>query len=172
MADNDQFLKRFLEVQSDLLAYVLCMGVEPPSAEDVLQDAAIIMMRKFDQFEAGTNFRAWAYAVVRFEVLKKREWQAKRPLALSDETLDSLEAAAAEAEPAPIELEALHHCMSRLAETARRLIRLRYELHLQAEQIAERLSRPVESIYTTLSRTRKALQDCIRQFERRQAATS
>jgi len=172
MQDNDGFLENFLPVQADLLAYILCMGVEPSSAEDVLQDAAIVMMRKFGQFEEGTNFRAWAYAVVRFEVLKKREWQARQPMRLSEEALDSLESMAAEEESGAIELDALYHCMERLSESAQRMLRMRYEMRLQVERIAERMQRPVDSVYTTMSRIRKTLQECIRHFGQREAVMS
>ncbi len=165
---HDRFLKLYLTVQSDLLAYILCMGVDPASAEDVLQDAAMIMMRKLDRFKEGTNFRAWAYAVVRFEILKKREWQAKQPLRLGEEALDHLESLASDENEEPVRLQALSHCMRLLPVNARRLVNMRFESNLDSAAIARRLKRPVDSIYTTLSRIRKTLQDCILKFEQTQ----
>jgi RNA polymerase sigma-70 factor (ECF subfamily) len=172
MTDKSTFLKLYLPLQSDLLGYILCTGVSPNSAEDVLQNAAIVLHKKFEQFEAGTNFRAWAYRVVRFEVLKMREWQAKQPMALSEEAMDRLEATAlADERPSP-RLQALSRCLGRLTDKARSLVRMRYDQRLPVTAIADRLRRPVESIYTTLSRIRKSLQQCVQQAESREAVGS
>ena len=46
--------------------------------EDVFQAANLVLWRKFDQFEPGTNFFAWACQIIRYEVLKYREKYARR----------------------------------------------------------------------------------------------
>ena len=42
----------------------------PLDAEDVLQEANLVLWRKFDQYQEGTNFFAWACQIIRYEVLK------------------------------------------------------------------------------------------------------
>ena len=52
-------------------------------AEDVLQEANMVLWEKFDQYVPGTSFFAWACRVIRFQVLKYREKQARGPTAQS-----------------------------------------------------------------------------------------
>src|ERR1043165_8093013 len=52
-------------------------------AEDVVQEAALLALGKLDQFEPGTNFRAWMAQMVRYVALnhaRKRQKQRGAPL--------------------------------------------------------------------------------------------
>ncbi|HZF66520.1 MAG TPA: sigma-70 family RNA polymerase sigma factor [Gemmatirosa sp.] len=42
----------------------LHLARNPADAEDLLQDAALLAFRHFDQFRAGTNFRAWFFRIL------------------------------------------------------------------------------------------------------------
>ena len=42
------------------------------SSEDVLKDVSVVLWKKFDSFEIGTDFGAWAMCVARFTVLNWR----------------------------------------------------------------------------------------------------
>ncbi len=156
------FVRSFLRIQGDLFAYILSRGIEPLAAEDVLQDAAVVLLEKYASFQPGTDFKAWAFAVVRFEVLKSHRSAGRRALLLDAGTLDRLEGlAASEAEAAPASVGMLQRCLERLTGSARELIRSRYRDGLSVEEIAQRLARPVNSVHVTLSRIRKALSECM-----------
>ena len=167
-----EFLRLYLDLQCDLLAYILSMGIAPNSAGDVMQNAAVIMLKKFDQFEPGTNFRAWAYTVVRYEVLKERTRSAKRPLQLSEEAMDSLQSIALAEQTPQIRIEALIHCIDKLSDKAAAMVGMRYIENMSVQRMAGRLMRSAESIYTGLSRIKKKLHECIRHFEKREAWVS
>jgi RNA polymerase sigma-70 factor (ECF subfamily) len=47
------------------------------AAEDVVQEAAMHALGKLDQFEAGTNFRAWMAQMVRYVALNHRRRRQK-----------------------------------------------------------------------------------------------
>ena len=47
-------------------------------ADDVLQDVNRIPWEKADEYEAGTNFAAWANRVAYFQVLTLRQQKARR----------------------------------------------------------------------------------------------
>jgi len=56
------------------------------SAEDVVQEAALLALGKLDQFEPGTNFRAWMAQMVRYVALNyARKRQKHRASALGPE---------------------------------------------------------------------------------------
>jgi RNA polymerase sigma-70 factor (ECF subfamily) len=170
MADHEEFLRLFMPLQGELLAFILAAGVSSADADDVLQNAAVVMWRKFDTFEPGTNYRAWAFAVLRFEIRKTFSSRATRVLSLTDGALADLEAmATAEPEPPQTRVKALVECLGRLRPNARSLVDLRYRTRLSVGDIARRLRRPVDSIYTTLSRIRKTLGECVERAIRREA---
>jgi RNA polymerase sigma-70 factor (ECF subfamily) len=162
MASNGEFIRLFMPLQGDLLAYILSMGVAPADAEDVLQDSASIMFSKIDQFKEGTNFRAWAYAIVRNEILRYFSKAKKKPLSLTDEAYGDIEHLATDESEVPsIELKALIMCLEGLGDKARDMVMMRYRDNMQVKGIADELGRPANSVYVTLSRIRKKLQECI-----------
>lgn len=161
-ATNEDFVKLFMPLQGDLLAYVMSMGVPASDADDVLQDAACVILRKISEYETGTNFRAWAYAIVRNEVSNHLKARKRRLLRLSDETTAELHRIATDPVESPVlPLAVLRACVERLQSNGRNLIRLRYEQSRSVKQIADEIGRPVESVYVTLSRLRKVLSDCV-----------
>jgi len=42
------------------------------ATEEISQAVAVIMWRKWDKFEVGSDFMKWARGIARFEVLKYR----------------------------------------------------------------------------------------------------
>ena len=166
MTSNHDFMRLFLPIQADLLAYILAMGVRADEADDVLQESATVMLQKFGQFQAGTQFRAWAYTIVRNEVLRSLKKTSRRLLTLSPEALQDIEyLAVTETEVPVLRLKALNVCLQKLQTQAATMIQLRYREDLSVGEIAEKLQRPADSIYTSLSRIRKTLFECIRRAE-------
>ena len=55
-------------------------------AEDVLQEAALLALKKVDQFEPGTHFVAWMAQMVRFVALNQLRKQTRAHAAPLDET--------------------------------------------------------------------------------------
>lgn len=170
MAKPKDFVGLFMPLQGDLLALILAMGVPPHAADDVLQNAASTILQKIETFELGSNFRAWAFAIAKNHALHALRHQARKPLLLSDQACaDISRLIESEAQAEPFRLKALSVCVEKLQERARDLVKLRYHENLSVKAIAQKLNRPVESIFTTLSRIRKSLLDCVRRFEQTEA---
>jgi len=155
-----------LPLQGDLLAYIQARGVPFQDADDVLQDSAGVMLAKIGQFKLGTNFRAWAFAIVKNEILRAFKTITRRPLSLDEGVYETIAVIAENEETVPsIRLKSLNFCLEKLKDKARTLIDLRYRKSLNTSQISKRLNRPVISIYTSLSRIRKQLLDCVSRRE-------
>ena len=97
-------------------------------AEEILQETNLVLWRKFEEFPADSDFRAWAFQVAFNKVNRstsgtagtncasgRRSPIAWRPLAAS--AADSL----------PAELEALDACKKQLSQHDRDLIERRYQ---------------------------------------------
>ena len=58
-AKRDRVLKHALECRVELVAYARAVLGDYAAAEDVVQEAMLVVVKKFDQFEEGTSMLAW-----------------------------------------------------------------------------------------------------------------
>jgi RNA polymerase sigma-70 factor (ECF subfamily) len=162
------FVQLFTKNQRRLFLFILSQVPNPGDAEEILQNVNVIVLKKHDQFQPGTNFLAWAAAIANFEVLKYRSRRSRDRLVFSDQFLASV---AEEALEQSDELErrrtALKDCIEKLRSRDRDLIRLRYAPGETGKNLAERIGRPSNSVYQSLGRIRRTLMECI---QRRLAA--
>src|SRR5688500_18625993 len=69
--------------------WLIAIGIvsDASAAEDVVQEAALLALEKLDQFQPGTNFRAWMAQMVRFVALNHaRKRQKHKAVTLEDST--------------------------------------------------------------------------------------
>ncbi len=83
----DIVLKRALQYRVQLLAYARSLLGDYTEAEDVIQEALLVVVKKADQFQEGTSMLAWCRAIVRLEVLRARQQQRRQP-SLNDRLLE------------------------------------------------------------------------------------
>lgn len=143
-------------------AYVMTMVPHPQDADDILQEAKVVMWRHFAKFESGTNFGAWARKIAFHQVLAYRKRKHRDRLDFSE---DFLRTVADEAEHSAEHLEQrerlLHDCIAKLPPDHREALDLRYREGLSLEDMAARLGRTVGALYRQLSRTRAVLHECV-----------
>ncbi len=159
---DEQFVQLFTRHQRKLFLIILAQVGNPVDAEEILQETNLVIWRKSHQFRAGTSFLAWAGRIAHFEILKFRERTRRERLRFSGTFVERI---AQEVLEASDELErrrqALHECLERLRPVDRDLIRERYVPGASGKELAERLGRPVNSIYQSLGRIRRTLLECI-----------
>jgi len=157
-----EFVQLFTKHQRRLFLLILTQIHDPIEAEEVLQNVNVIIWKKCNQFQAGTNFLAWAGAIVTFEVLKYRSRRTRERLVFSDEFLATV---AAETLERSDELElrrvALKDCIQKLRRQDRELIEQRYSPGETGKNLAEVVGRPANSVYQSLGRIRRNLMECI-----------
>lgn len=143
-------------------AYVMTMVPHPQDADDILQEAKVVMWRSFAKFQPGTNFGAWARKVAFHQVLAYRKRKHRDRLDFSE---DFLRTVADEAEASADRLEQrerlLHDCVGKLPADHRDALHLRYHEGLSLEDMAARLDRTVGALYRLLSRVRQTLHECV-----------
>lgn len=157
-----EFVGLLTQHQPGIYALIRSLVPHRADAEDILQETSQVLWKKFDSFESGTNFLAWARQVARFEVQHfLRQRQADRlcfsePLveALADEGLQSDERASETS-------AALQSCLTKLDRTDRELLTNRYEENTTLQQLAEQSRASVQTLYSRLKRIRRRLFDCI-----------
>ncbi|HEX3357984.1 MAG TPA: sigma-70 family RNA polymerase sigma factor [Tepidisphaeraceae bacterium] len=162
------FIQQYTGCQSSLRAFVLSLVPHWADAEEITQRCSLIMWKKFDQFQPGTNFFAWACKIARLEVKEYRKRQARQRVIFSDAFIDAVadEMAALSAE-LPARVHALQRCVEKLSAQNQELLRLHYEEGQSIQTVAQSVNRPLNAVYKAFSRVRQALHECI---DRRLAA--
>jgi len=171
-SDNDHNAESYLvllnEHERALAGYVHTLVNDQADVEDILQACKLTMWKKFDQFESGTNFLAWARKVALHQILNYRRSEKRKPLySTSPAFIDSIaEEIDQQGDALTDRAEALHICLGKLPEKQRRTVLLRYYEGLEIGEIAQKTSRTEAAVYRLLSRIRGVLNDCIsRQME-------
>jgi RNA polymerase sigma-70 factor (ECF subfamily) len=160
--DKQDFLRHFLQAESSLRGYTLTHVRDFGVAEDLLQQTALILWQKFEQYDPCRPFLAWALGVARLEILNAaRRTRPGRSLAEGD--LDELvvgEYLRLESE-LPRRRQLLRLCLKQLPESMTAAVRLRYEHGSSLERIAATLGKSLSAVKVILHRARLSLQECV-----------
>ncbi len=160
---NEEFVRLFTQSQRSLYLFILPLVHTAADAEEVLQETNVVVLSKWNQFQAGTNFLAWCRAIARLEVFRFRRRNFHRLQLLDDDVMNLI---AEDIEEDPVDHEqqrrALGDCLEKLRESDRDLIRRRYSDGATGDDVAHQLGRPANSVYQSLGRVRRTLLECIR----------
>jgi RNA polymerase sigma-70 factor, ECF subfamily len=160
--DQGEFLRLLLSHERRIYGYIRTVVFNAVDAEDVLQETSTKLWKNFHQFRPGTDFLAWSLTVARHEVSAYRRRQRSDRLRFSDELVGLLATVAENQCAGMSTLEtALAHCLGLLKPTSRDLLRRRYEPGASVERLAAETGRPVQTLYSILKRTRRAVFACI-----------
>lgn len=127
---------------------------------DVVQETFLTVTQKAHDFEPGTNFRAWLFAIARFKVLHSLR-EARLEQSFSPDLIDLLIPEAPDIDTFDERLIHLRACIARLSQQPKRMLHLRYEEGLSIADVADRMGRRVNSIKVMLCQLRGALRECI-----------
>lgn len=158
---SDAFVMQITACQSRLYAYILSLTGDREQAREVLQETNLVIWRKADQFEEGTNFIAWAFQIARYQVLAYRQKIARDKLVFDDALLDGMADIFAEDESFDARQDALAMCIEQIAPNHRNLLRIRYTDGLSVKEMSAQLDKSANAIAKLLHRTRLALLKCI-----------
>jgi RNA polymerase sigma-70 factor (ECF subfamily) len=162
-AAGSDFTRLLLQNQKRIYGLILSLVPNGPDADDIMQDACAVMWQKFDTFEPGTNFPAWALRIARYQVMTYYNRSRRARARLSDESLDAIADTLAEARIDKAErVEVLNLCLSKLSDGNREMIRQRYTQDKTVDAISEDTGRSIHAVYKALNRTHEALLRCMR----------
>ncbi len=160
---ESQFVAQLTECQLPLLLYVRSLLPGDAAAADVAQQANAKIWEKREDFQIGTNFKAWAFSIARFEVLNYRKQQARDSrLVFSDELQQTIADELMEScDDLQQRHEALRSCLGELRSKDRELLLRRYSGRGTLSQYAAEIGRSAGGLKVTLHRLRSSLLACI-----------
>jgi RNA polymerase sigma-70 factor (ECF subfamily) len=169
-AKAELFVRLLQPLQKPLKAYCYRMLGKRTSVEDVIQSAVANAFAHFEQFTEGSNFRAWIFRFVTFEIFNCNRKHA--PVSFGEVPADLLAEESGEFIAHPdihaaliddpdVVLEHLDdvvvEALQRLPPTERSVLLLYAIGEFSYQEIHELLSIPLGSVIGYLSRARKRL---------------
>ena len=163
--DLDAFAEIIRVCQRPVRAWIVSRCPPGGDADDVAQQTFVAAFKRIDEYEVGTDFRAWLFTIARYQLMaqctrlkRSADYHSRYvPHALSQEIDRRMEGVAEE----PARLTLLRECLKQVEGDVRDVLDWRYARELPLAEIAERSSRSVGAIKKHLFVLRQKLHDCI-----------
>ena len=162
---QERVLRDAFTYRVELVAYARALLGKYAAAEDAVQEAMLVVVKKFDQFQEGTSMLAWCRSIVRLEVLRMKQ-KRQRERTLAERLLDdAIDAAFDESQNRHDDSEswrlALEGCLDRVPERGRSVLKSRFVDELSYQQIGERVGMTLEAVRKALFRFKKQVRGCV-----------
>lgn len=159
---NRDFVRLWTAHGQRVYAYILTLVPQTADADEIFQDTGVTLWEKFDEFESGTNFKAWACRVALNKVRNFRQLRRHHMLHLGDAFIDLVDqTATARADVLDLQNKALADCFSRLAAKDQDLIQRRYQQGASVKGVAGAIGRSTDAVYKALARIHNTLLQCV-----------
>ncbi len=158
---TEAFLKEFALHHDRLFAYLFSLLPHRPDAEDVFQRASLILWQKFDQWEPGSDFLAWACGVAFYEARNFIRVASRDRLRFGETLLETLaKERTATLKRRDERVAALQECLQKLDQGERELLQRAYVDEESIRELARRDGRAAQTLYNRLNLVRKRLLQC------------
>jgi len=170
--DVDEFEQRMVPEIPGLMSLASYLLPNRDLADDVVQKTLIRAHEQWSEYDRSLELGPWLRTILRYFVmteiknLRRAHQNRNKYKQAFVHMLESLEEEVSSEEGGPA--DHLMECRKGLSGIAQKLIALKYDENASCSGIAESLGKTVSWVTTTLSRTRKALRDCL---ERKMGAT-
>lgn len=166
--NDTPLIQQYLQLRSEFMGYLYAMTRDGELAEEVYQNAAVVVIEKAEEPETIRNFRVWAKEVVRRQALhaiRAREVARRHGRAMAPELLEAISEAFIqdESEDSVVlnEIRALRKCLDELPTKKRELIAMRYDRDAGFDEISRQVNSTPVAVQRALSRIRKMLHGCV-----------
>jgi RNA polymerase sigma-70 factor (ECF subfamily) len=148
--------------QPAVAAFIRTLTPRYDEAEEILQQTAAVLVRRFQEYDRSRPFVGWAIGVAKMKVLTYRREMASSRLvfdgALVEQIAEDVQQLATDGLPVR---DLLIQCVGELEGRAREAINLRYAEQMKTPRIAETLGMSHGAARVLLTRARTALRMCV-----------
>jgi RNA polymerase sigma-70 factor (ECF subfamily) len=152
----------WVQAQPKIAGFVSALVRDRNLADDILQNVAMIAVRKRTEYDTSMSFTSWVIQIAKFEVLAHRRNHARQQIQFSDALIEQVaEAYQGSASVLNARRDALALCMQEVRSSDRELLRLRYAEGMHVNEIAVHVGKTAANARMILARIRKVLRNCI-----------
>ncbi len=160
--DSSKFTTLFEQHRRQIHAHIFALVLNEHDALEIFQEASLTIWQKFDKYQPGTDFRAWAYRIAYYHVLKHRERYMRRPALLGDELLERIDKeSVAMSDLLDARSEALIKCREKLPPRDRELLERYYRPAASGKQVASWQRMSIRTMYRAVRRIHDVLYGCV-----------
>jgi RNA polymerase sigma-70 factor, ECF subfamily len=165
-----EFVDQLNQSRSRLFGFIHALVLNFADAEDLYQQVVTLLWQKFNQYELGTDFTAWAIRVADYTVKNFVRRRSRSKVLFNEEIVECLieERGSVGSPTVTSRSVALEHCLGQLRDTDRRLIEMCYGENEKIVEVAKREGKTSDAIYVAVHRIRRALYNCIQKTIRRE----
>lgn len=160
-----EFLRLFLAAEIDIRAFIRAIVRDSRDVDDVFQSVAVVLLEKFDQYDRGRSFGAWARGIAAKEVLMMWRKNGKSPTPFSPEIVNAIKDSYEQQLPVigntSERLDALEQCIGSLPGSWREMLDYRYRQALPIRTVAEKVGKTFAATQRALSRMHRRLAECV-----------
>ena len=164
-SEDRAFSDEALSYIDALYGTALRLTRRPQDAEDLVQDTYLKAFRAADQFERGTNLKAWLFTILHNTFRNRLRSDGRNPVDVNSETVErAAEVSGDDRTPEQLLARAtldvdLKQALDALPEAFRQAVWLRDVEEFTYAEIASMLSVPIGTVMSRISRGRKMLYD-------------
>jgi RNA polymerase sigma-70 factor, ECF subfamily len=176
MADRTDFAEQAMQFAPQLYSTALRMTRNAADAEDLIQETYLRAYRGYNNFEEGTNLRAWLFRILTNTYINSYRARQRRPQEselgdLEDlylyKRISGVDASSRSAEDTLFDLftdDEVKKALEDLPESFRLPVLLADVQGFSYKEIAEMLDVPIGTVMSRLHRGRKAMQKALIDF--------
>ena len=176
MADRTDFAEQAMQFAPQLYSSALRMTRNAADAEDLIQETYLRAYRGYNNFEEGTNLRAWLFRILTNTYINSYRARQRRPQEseLGDvedlylyKRISGVDVASRSAEDTLFDLftdDEVKKALEDLPESFRLPVLLADVQGFSYKEIAEMLDVPIGTVMSRLHRGRKAMQKALIDF--------
>jgi RNA polymerase sigma-70 factor (ECF subfamily) len=164
-AEPDGFAREALTYVDGLYGTALRLTRRPADAEDLVQDTYLKAFRAADQFERGTNLKAWLFTILHNTYRNMRRHDGRNPVEVDSETVEqAVDLPGQDRTPEQLLTRAtldadLQAALDALPEAFRQAVWLRDVEEFAYAEIARMIDVPIGTVMSRISRGRRMMYD-------------
>ena len=164
MAENrtERLVRLISANQDDLYRYIYSLLPHNEDAKDVLQETALAITGKFDEYDSARPFLPWACKFAYHKVMQHRDRNPRRLRYFAPDVMEMLAGEReGQAHLLQARLVALDKCLEKLPLADRSLLTDRYNTRLSITDLAVQVRQSRRTLLRNLQRLRHLLYDCM-----------
>lgn len=145
-------------------AFIASMVTDYHQSQDIMQETAIVLAEKMDEFDENRSFIAWAIGIAKNKILSSKRRHARHPLLYDSELVERIGAVCEDiSEELFNRTRKLDQCIKtlNLNGRSRKVFNLRYQDNLKPGKIADRIGMTAGNVRVVLNRLRGTLRKCM-----------
>lgn len=165
--DKSEFMDLFVAEQALIYAFIRGMVPNTSDAEELFQQVAMTMWRKWDTFDPDVGaFRSWGLGIAKNHIrnFSRRQYRADRVQVFAPDVMDRISACWQDFKFEQDWQErdaALRECVSKLNTEDRHRLENHYYGGVKAQQAADDEGISLRTFYRKIDKIRRQLLDCI-----------